>query len=73
MLMALKVDLWYTNLVLATLARFFGQRAISPMPSAHPASMGLPGAAIWEEIAYTRQRDRIHCVCTSKARCLAFG
>ena len=25
------------------------------MPSAHPASMGLPGAAIWEEIAFTRQ------------------
>ena len=30
-------------------------RAISPMPSAHPVSMGLPGAAIWEEIAPERQ------------------
>ena len=34
---------------------FFGQRAISHMPSTHPASMGLPGAAIWEEIAPEQQ------------------
>ena len=25
------------------------------MPSAHPASMGLLGSAIWEEIAFTGQ------------------
>ena len=34
---------------------FYGQRAISPMPSTHPANMGLSLAAIWEEIALEQQ------------------